>query len=216
MKALCPFLEENLTISLIFSFYIHWKGIRRLAEPRELLSKRYQQFQRRLARHYINNMEDNNTDSNNDNNDNNTNITSRANDTRGGNGNRNENGGQGVRPRDGTRTGPRTNSGIDVENGSRVPLSGLPIADTDRRTHSGSTAPGNVRSVNMSSSGTHVRATAPATNSTFQIFSDHAVGENVQSVLTENSNWRNLDTQENKKKENSGSCKLLIISKNLI
>lgn len=33
---------------------IFQKGIKRLAEPKDLLQKRYQQFQRRLARHYIN------------------------------------------------------------------------------------------------------------------------------------------------------------------
>eukprot|EP01035_Chromulina_nebulosa_P029665 gene29665-39339_t len=33
---------------------IFQKGIRRLAEPKDLLQKRYQQFQRRLARHYLN------------------------------------------------------------------------------------------------------------------------------------------------------------------
>jgi hypothetical protein len=36
---------------------IFQKGIRKLAEPRDLLQKRYQQFQRRLARHYLNNAE---------------------------------------------------------------------------------------------------------------------------------------------------------------
>lgn len=33
---------------------IFQKGLRYLAEPKELLQKRYQQFQRRLARHYLN------------------------------------------------------------------------------------------------------------------------------------------------------------------
>lgn len=33
---------------------IFQKGIRHLAEPKDILQKRYQQFQRRLARHYIN------------------------------------------------------------------------------------------------------------------------------------------------------------------
>lgn len=33
---------------------IYQKGIRKLAAPKELLQKRYQEFQRRLARHYIN------------------------------------------------------------------------------------------------------------------------------------------------------------------
>ena len=141
-------------------------------------------------------MDENNA--NNINNDINLN-SNRNNDVRGNaNIERSENGGQGVRPRDGTRT----NSGINADDRSRIPLNSLPIADTDRRTHSVSTAPVNVRSLSTSSS-THVRA-VPATNSTFQIFSDHAVGENVPFVLTENSNWRNLDTQENKKKENSG------------
>ena len=40
-----------------------WQGIRRLAEPKDTLSKRYQQFQRRLARHYLNSMD---TDPSND------------------------------------------------------------------------------------------------------------------------------------------------------
>ena len=34
------------------------KGIRRMAEPKDLLQKRYQQFQRRLARHYLNQAEE--------------------------------------------------------------------------------------------------------------------------------------------------------------
>jgi hypothetical protein len=33
---------------------IFQKGIRHFAEPKDILQKRYQQFQRRLARHYIN------------------------------------------------------------------------------------------------------------------------------------------------------------------
>ena len=33
---------------------IFQKGIKKLAEPKEILQKRYQQFQRRLARHYLN------------------------------------------------------------------------------------------------------------------------------------------------------------------
>ena len=33
---------------------IYQKGMKKQAEPKDLLSKRYQQFQRRLARHYLN------------------------------------------------------------------------------------------------------------------------------------------------------------------
>ena len=49
---------------------IFQKGLRHLAEPRDILQKRYQQFQRRLARHYINQSENNELDSrmNNDSN----------------------------------------------------------------------------------------------------------------------------------------------------
>jgi hypothetical protein len=37
---------------------IFQKAIRRMAEPKDLLNKRYQQFQRRLARHFLNKPDD--------------------------------------------------------------------------------------------------------------------------------------------------------------
>jgi hypothetical protein len=44
---------------------IFQKGIRRLAEPKELLQQRYRQFQRRMARHFLNQSEIVDTNSNN-------------------------------------------------------------------------------------------------------------------------------------------------------
>ena len=46
---------------------IFQKGIKKMAEPKDILQKRYQQFQRRLARHYLNLAENGDLDNESDN-----------------------------------------------------------------------------------------------------------------------------------------------------
>eukprot|EP00596_Hydrurales_sp_CCMP1899_P011260 CAMPEP_0119048452 /NCGR_PEP_ID=MMETSP1177-20130426/58902_1 /TAXON_ID=2985 /ORGANISM="Ochromonas sp, Strain CCMP1899" /LENGTH=137 /DNA_ID=CAMNT_0007024329 /DNA_START=404 /DNA_END=814 /DNA_ORIENTATION=- len=48
--------EKNLNFKL--ADQIFQKGMRRQCEPKDMLTKRYQQFQRRLARQYLNNIEE--------------------------------------------------------------------------------------------------------------------------------------------------------------
>ena len=171
--------------------------MRRQAEPKDMLSKRYQQFQRRLARHYLNNMdEDTHTHADG------VNPGTQTDRTVGGEGRQGAGGGEN-RPDGGDR--------------ERRPLAGLAVSNgdtADRRTNSTSRAvstSSTVRAVSTSSSNT-VRAVstsstvrAPVPNATFQIFSDQRQAEeNVHPVLTENPNWQILSTQATKKKENEG------------
>ena len=170
-----------------------------------MLAKRYQQFQRRLARHYINTIdgEDNNMDggtgvSTGGNTNNNPGII--RNQVQGSlneNSNRENRGGNGERRVFGTIS----ISASDTSSSTTLSTQGLP-RDTDRGQSSAHTRA--TRDTAHVRSNPSVLSSASASNSGFQIFTDLAPDNLVNTALTENENWRNLGTQSQKRKENDG------------
>ena len=172
-----------------------------------MLGKRYQQFQRRLARHYINTI--NGDDDNNImdggsgvstvGNTNTTSGTSR-NQVQGSlneNSNRENRGGTGERRVFGTI--PTSSS--NTSSSTTLQTQGF-SRDTDRGQSSAYARTG--RDASLVRSIPSVLTSAPLSNSTFQIFSDLTPDNLVNTALTENENWRNLGTQSEKRKENDG------------
>lgn len=168
-----------------------WQGIRRLAEPKDTLSKRYQQFQRRLARHYLNSMEANPADDDNDTitqrttHDSTTHTNTHAHtNTHSMNENTNNRGEERGRERRalGGLTAAQASSDNRQPHPSQQPLSHsqpqpLPLTSSApvsvRTSHAVSTSTSrNVRAVSTSSS---VRSTVEdrSSNATFRIFSDN-------------------------------------------
>ena len=125
---------------------IFQKGIKKMAEPKDILQKRYQQFQRRLARHYLNLAENGELDNESDN-------TSAA------------------------------------KNVLSVRSSG----------HSGAQSQSNQT---LSRVAVNKPATHSTSNSTFNIFNDSSNQNN--NLLPENSQWKTLGSENQRKKENEG------------
>ena len=183
------------------------QGIKRQAEPKDMLGKRYQQFQRRLARHYINtingeddnNIMDGGTGVSTVGNTNTTSGISR-NQVQGSlheNSNRENRGGNGER---------RVFATIPISSSNTSSSTTLPTQgfsrDTDRGQSSAYARTG--RDASLVRSNPSVLTSAPLSNATFQIFSDLTPDNLVNTELTENENWRNLGTQSEKRKENDG------------
>ena len=183
------------------------QGIKRQAEPKDMLGKRYQQFQRRLARHYINtingeddnNIMDGGTGVSTVGNTNTTSGTSR-NQVQGSlqeNSNRENRGSNGER---------RVFATIPISSSNTSSSTTLPTQslsrDTDRGQSSAYARTG--RDASLVRSNPSVLTSAPLSNATFQIFSDLTPDNLVNTELTENENWRNLGTQSEKRKENDG------------
>lgn len=196
--------------------------MKRLAEPKDMLAKRYQQFQRRLARHYINTIdvgqegeeiggstEGLNITSNRINGNITSNFNSNVIQNQGlgsvnENRNRENNGGNGERKVFGVLSIPTTTSATALSTQS---LS----RDMDRRQPS--TQSSTVRDTAHVRSSVPISASrpVPASNATFQILADTVTESTDNCVLTENENWRNLGTQSDKRKENNGRfCDALI------
>ena len=178
-----------------------------------MLAKRYQQFQRRLARHYLNNVDT-------DNNDNNGNNGNNGNNNGGGGGGGERGGGGGGGGSDTRMTGnnnnPVINNNENNQNnntrGRRVfgsltaAQSMSSVRPTVSTTRPQTVSNGVSRPLPQSHPTSSDAAPVRSTNATFQIFSDSGVGPGSGEplALTENENWRNLDTQANKRKENNG------------
>ena len=181
-----------------------------------MLTKRYQQFQRRMARHYINTV---NIEGNIEGDNNNNNATNSSNNNGSNNSGSNNSGSNG------SNSNNNTNNENNNENRERRALTSLPLSvqpsqsQRPATTHTVTTAhTTNPDSRHRSVSTTRTTLNTPLTstiqntvsvpartNATFQIFSDDSPTNSEEpGTLTENENWRNLGTQSNKRKENDG------------
>ncbi len=126
---------------------IFQKGIKKLAEPKDILQKRYQQFQRRLARHYLNLAENGELNNESENNSAAKNVLS-------------------VRSGSSNSVAPTQSSQSSIKS-----VATKPVAN-------------------------------PTSNSTFSVFNDSSQLNN--NLLPENSQWRTLGSENQRKKENEG------------
>lgn len=158
---------------------IFQKGIRRQAEPKDLIQKRYHQFQRRLARHYINLAENGELPDDSINNNNETEKPTR-------------------------KALGTISKKQSTTNGSRVPIydenNPQPQISFQSRSLSRSSRPLATGSGSIS---------VPVNNGVqpFQIFSDCDTRSAQDEIVLPkvNNSWKSLGTQENRRKENDGT-----------